>query len=222
MSRYLVWCTVSVKQQLFTGLHQTWGTDWTHVSLKAVDISNTLYNTFFFIFLFQYIFYEQNMCRVTFRSECSNDYRTTCMFHGHRKVVQQCNKTVESQPIKTVQLTAQWRQKRCTGKVDPSDEGKVVVVVMSSCGLDACSLVMASVVTLYRVVRNHTVLSVYWLCSITSPPPQKKRAKENSQSILVASWSPQHKRNIYRGKAKGCNDEHCELEIVAEHIAHMV
>jgi hypothetical protein len=44
----------------------------------------------------------------------------------------------------------------------------------------------------------------------------------NSQSILVASWSPQHKRNIHCGTHKGYNDEHCKLEIVAEHIAHMV
>jgi hypothetical protein len=49
-----------------------------------------------------------------------------------------------------------------------------------------------------------------------------KPEKENSQSIFVASWSPQHKRNEHCGGAKGCNDEYCELEIVAEHIAHMV
>jgi hypothetical protein len=31
-------------QKLFTGLHQTWGKEWMHASLNAVDISNTKYN----------------------------------------------------------------------------------------------------------------------------------------------------------------------------------
>jgi hypothetical protein len=39
--QYLVWWNVSVAQELFTGLHQTWGKEWMHASLNAVDISNT-------------------------------------------------------------------------------------------------------------------------------------------------------------------------------------
>jgi hypothetical protein len=34
-------------QKLFTGLHQTWGKEWMHTSLNAVDISNTWYNIVF-------------------------------------------------------------------------------------------------------------------------------------------------------------------------------
>jgi hypothetical protein len=44
--------TVSVTQELFTRLHQTWGKEWMHASLNAVDISNT-YLTLFFVFRFQ-------------------------------------------------------------------------------------------------------------------------------------------------------------------------
>jgi hypothetical protein len=37
---YLDWWTVSVTQGLFAGLHQTWGKQWVHASLNAVDISD--------------------------------------------------------------------------------------------------------------------------------------------------------------------------------------
>jgi len=47
-------------------------------------------------------------------------------------------------------------------------------------------------------------------------------SRENSQSIFVASWLPQHKRDECCGKTKGGNNEQCELEVVAEHIADMV
>jgi hypothetical protein len=38
---------VQIMHQLFTKLHQTWGKEWMHASLNAVDISNTKYNTVF-------------------------------------------------------------------------------------------------------------------------------------------------------------------------------
>jgi hypothetical protein len=49
--QYLVWWTVSVTQELFTGLHQTRGEEWIHASLNAVDISNTSYNIVFCFFI---------------------------------------------------------------------------------------------------------------------------------------------------------------------------
>jgi hypothetical protein len=58
--QYLVWWTVSVTQELFTGLHQTWGKEWLHASLNAVDISNTWYNiAFCFLILMQFIFWQR-------------------------------------------------------------------------------------------------------------------------------------------------------------------
>jgi hypothetical protein len=50
--QYLVWWTVSVTQELFTGLHQTWGREWVYASLNEVDISDTQYNIAFFVFWF--------------------------------------------------------------------------------------------------------------------------------------------------------------------------
>jgi hypothetical protein len=37
----LVWLTVSVTQEIFTGLHQTWEKQWKHASLNTVDSSIT-------------------------------------------------------------------------------------------------------------------------------------------------------------------------------------
>jgi hypothetical protein len=39
--------TLSRLQKLFIGLHETWGKEWMHASLNAVDISNTWYNIVF-------------------------------------------------------------------------------------------------------------------------------------------------------------------------------
>jgi hypothetical protein len=46
--QYLVWSAVSVKQEVFTVLHETFGKEWIDASLNAVDISNTQYIIVFF------------------------------------------------------------------------------------------------------------------------------------------------------------------------------
>jgi hypothetical protein len=54
-------CTFQMTlQKLFTGLHQTWGKEWIHASLNAVDISNTWYNIFFLFSDFNVIYFLRN------------------------------------------------------------------------------------------------------------------------------------------------------------------
>jgi hypothetical protein len=72
--QYLVWWTVSVTQELFTGLHQTWGKEWIHASLNAVDISNTYLTLFFYFLVSKFFFWQKEHVSgigcVTFRSLC--------------------------------------------------------------------------------------------------------------------------------------------------------
>jgi hypothetical protein len=57
--QYLIWWTVSVTQELFTGLHQSWGKAWMHASLNAVDIYNTYYNIVFVLWFQCNLFFDR-------------------------------------------------------------------------------------------------------------------------------------------------------------------